>query len=165
MAPVRILVFPDSGPRIGGGHVMRCLTLARALIAHGANCAFAATPATQAILQAFGAPDITIFPLVGDPDEAAKAAADWAASFHADWVLLDHYFLDAGQEAALRAGRRLAVLDDLADRPREADLLMNSAYGCRPDAYGALLPPGAAVLVGPAYAPVRVEFARHRPAA
>jgi spore coat polysaccharide biosynthesis predicted glycosyltransferase SpsG len=37
MSSARILVFPDCGPRIGGGHVMRCLTLARALIAHGAS--------------------------------------------------------------------------------------------------------------------------------
>ena len=164
MAPVRILVFPDSGPRIGGGHAMRCLTLARALIARGATCAFAATPSTQVILRAFGAPGIEVFPVSPDPDEAAAGAAHWAASFDADWVLLDHYFLNPEQEAALRVGRRLAVLDDLAERPRVADLVMDSAYGRTAGAYRPLLPPGAVILAGPAYAPVRPEFAAHRAA-
>jgi UDP-2,4-diacetamido-2,4,6-trideoxy-beta-L-altropyranose hydrolase len=165
MAATRVLVFPDSGPRIGGGHVMRCLTLARALTAHGAACAFAATPSTQAILQAFGAPDIEVLPIGGEPDEAAATAANWAQSWDADWVLLDHYFLTPEQEAALRNRRRLAVLDDLADRPRAADLLMDSAYGRTADAYRPLLPPGALILTGPAYAPVRPEFAARRDAA
>jgi UDP-2,4-diacetamido-2,4,6-trideoxy-beta-L-altropyranose hydrolase len=165
MAATRVLVFPDSGPRIGGGHAMRCLTLARALIARGAICAFAATPSTQAILQAFGAPDIEILPVLGAPDDAAAMAADRAWAFAADWVLLDHYFLNPEQEAALRAGRRLAVIDDLADRPRAADLLMDSAYGRTPEVYRPLLPPGAAILTGPAYAPVRPEFATRREAA
>ncbi len=165
MSPQRILVFPDSGPRIGGGHVMRCLTLARALMARGAVCAVAATPSTQAILAAFGARDMEIFPLIGDPDEAAAGAAHVASAFQADWVLLDHYGLSPEQEAALRAGRRLAVLDDMADRFREADLLLDSGYGRGPEDYAALIPPGATVLTGPAYAPVRPAFAARRAAA
>ena len=164
MSSARILVFPDCGPRIGGGHVMRCLTLARALTVRGAACAFAATPETQAVLEAFGAPDIEVLPIAGELEQAAATVANWASSWDADWVLLDHYFLDAAQEAALRDGRRLAVIDDLADRPRGADLLLDSAYGRTPDAYRPLLPPVAAILTGPAHAPVRPEFAARREA-
>jgi UDP-2,4-diacetamido-2,4,6-trideoxy-beta-L-altropyranose hydrolase len=160
MTHPRILVFADSGPRIGGGHVMRCLTLARALTRRGAVCAFAATPSTQAILAAFGAADLQTIP-VTTPDDAARAADDFAAG----WVLLDHYVLTPGQEAALRAGRKLAVLDDLADRPRAADLLMDSGYGRTSEAYRPLLPSNAVILTGPAYAPVRPEFAQNRQAA
>jgi len=140
---------------------MRCLTLARGLIARGAVCAVAATPSTQAILAAFAATDIQTFPLTGDPDDAA-ATARWAGVFDADWVLVDHYGLTLAQEAALREGRRLALLDDLADRPRTPDLLMNSGYGRTPDDYRDLTPPGALLLTGPAYAPVRPQFAAAR---
>ena len=70
MPAQRILVFPDCGPRIGGGHVMRCLTLARALTARGAAVAFAANPAAQAVLAAFGARDMTVFPVTDDLAEA-----------------------------------------------------------------------------------------------
>ena len=165
MTAPRVLVFPDSGPRIGGGHVMRCLTLAHALMERGAAVAFAATPATEAILKAFGAPDIQVFPVIDDIDRAPVAAADWAASFAADWVLLDHYGVTPRQEVVLRSDRRLAALDDLADRPRWADLVINPAFGWTPDRYAGLLQHGAVVLTGPAHALVRPEFAHRRDAA
>jgi UDP-2,4-diacetamido-2,4,6-trideoxy-beta-L-altropyranose hydrolase len=162
MAAQRILVFPDCGPRIGGGHVMRCLTLARALTARGAAVTFAANPAAQAVLTNFGARDITVFPVSDDLDEAVPAAIAWAGSWKADAVLLDHYFLTPEQEAAFGAGRRLAAIDDLADRARPADLVLNPGYASRAQDYAGLVPPGAAVLAGPAFALVRPEFAAHR---
>ena len=162
MTSVRILVFPDCGPRIGGGHVMRCLTLARALTARGAAVTFAANPSAQAVLTNFGARDITVFPISDDLEEAVPATLAWARSWKADAVLLDHYFLGPEQEAAFGKGRKLAVVDDLADRPRPADLLLNPGYGSRAEDYAALVPPGAVVLAGPAFALVRPEFAAHR---
>ena len=38
MSGPRILFVVDAGPVVGGGHVMRCLTLAQALEAQGAGC-------------------------------------------------------------------------------------------------------------------------------
>lgn len=165
MAAPRILAFPDCGPRIGGGHVMRCLTLARALMAKGAVVAFAANPPAQAVLAAFGARDLTVYPVSDDVIEAVAQAAAEAEAFKADWVLLDHYRLDAAQEAILKGPRRLAVLDDLADRPRPADLVVNPGYGRLPGNYAGLLPEDARVLAGPPFALVRPEFAAHRDAA
>ena len=165
MPAQRILVFPDCGPRIGGGHVMRCLTLARALTARGAAVAFAANPAAQAVLAAFGARDMTVFPVTDDLAEAVPAAAAWAEGFRADWLLLDHYRLDAGQEIALKGARRLAVLDDFGDRPRAAELVIDPGYGRMPADHRHLAPQGARVLAGPAWAAVRPEFAAHRHAA
>lgn len=165
MATARILVFPDAGPAIGGGHVMRCLTLARALHARGAEIAFAANPFGQAILVNFGARDMPAFPLSDDVDEAAPQAAAWASSWKADWALLDHYGLTPAQEAQFKGARRLAVLDDRADRPRPAQALLDASYGRGAGAYTDLLPAGAKVFVGPMAAPVRPEFAAHRRAA
>lgn len=162
MAAQRILVFPDCGPRIGGGHVMRCLTLARALTARGAAVTFAANPAAQGVLTNFGARDITVFPVSDDLEEAVPATLAWAGSWKADAVLLDHYFLSPQQEAAFGVGRRLAAVDDLADRPRPTDLLLNPGYGSRAQDYAGLVPAGAVVLAGPAFALVRPEFAAHR---
>jgi len=162
MAPRRILVFPDCGPRIGGGHVMRCLTLARALTARGAAVAFAANPMAQEVLTVFGARDMATYAVSDDVAEAARQAVGWARAFEADAVLLDHYQLSFEQEAALRDGRRLAVIDDLADRQRPADLIINPGYGRTPADYLGLAPDDAVVLAGPEYALVRPEFAAHR---
>ena len=54
------------------------------------------------------------------------------------------------------------MIDDLADRPRPAELLVNPGYGRLPGNYAGLLPEGAMVLAGPPYALVRPEFAAHR---
>jgi UDP-2,4-diacetamido-2,4,6-trideoxy-beta-L-altropyranose hydrolase len=162
MAAPRILAFPDCGPRIGGGHVMRCLTLARALADKGCALAFAANPPAQGVLDAFGPRDMTVYPVSDDLAEAAPHAADWADAFKADWVLLDHYRLSPAEEAALKGPRRLAVLDDLADRPRPADLVINPGYGLAPRNYLGLVPDEARVLAGPQYALVRPEFAARR---
>jgi len=162
MTARRILAFPDCGPRIGGGHVMRCLTLARALIDRGAAVAFAANPPAQEVLTAFGPRELTVYPVSDDLAEAVPQAAAAAEAFKADWVLLDHYRLSAAQETELKGPRALAVLDDLADRPRPADLVVNPGYGRLPGNYAGLVPEGARVLAGPPFALVRPEFAAHR---
>jgi UDP-2,4-diacetamido-2,4,6-trideoxy-beta-L-altropyranose hydrolase len=162
MAAPRILAFPDCGPRIGGGHVMRCLTLTRALTERGCTVAFAANPPAQGVLDAFGPRHLTVYPLSDDLPEAAQHAADWAGAFKADWVLLDHYRLSPEQEVELKGDRRLAVLDDLADRPRPADLVINPGYGLMARDYRDLVADDARVLAGPQYALVRPEFVAHR---
>ena len=40
----RVLFVANAGPSVGGGHVMRSLSLARALEPHGADCVFLASP-------------------------------------------------------------------------------------------------------------------------
>lgn len=138
-----VLFVCDAGSSVGGGHVMRCLTLARALQARGAAVAFLRTPETQDILARF-APDVA---LAGE-DEAA------------DLVVVDSYRMDPAREAAWRGrARRLAVIDDLA-RPHEADLVLDPSFGRSEGDYRA-----AIVLAGPAYALVRPAFAAAREAA
>src|SRR5262245_45136477 len=113
-APPRILFVADAGPAVGGGHVMRCLTLAGALRRAGAECAFAATPEAEAVLDGFAAPEIRRFKAPsGDPAAlcvlAAQAAKTWGAGFAA----LDHYGAGAEADGLLRAaaGRLLAIED------------------------------------------------------
>ena len=69
-------------------------------------------------------------------------------------------------ETALRApGRRIAVIDDLAERPRDCDLVLDPGYGRTAADYAGLARPGATILTGPRYALVRPQFAAARPAA
>jgi len=155
--PPRILLIANAGPQVGGGHVMRSLTLARALKAHGADPVFLASPEAVAVLDAFG-PDMA-------REEAtsidAEAIADAATGVKFDAVVFDHYGLARAEHEAVAHGRPSLVIDDLADRPLAADLVLDSGPTRAPADY-ALFAEGARLLLGPDYAPIRPEFAALR---
>ena len=152
--PVRVLFFADAGPLVGGGHVMRCLTLAEALAARGAACGFIAIPAAGPVLEVFAGPDIERIAVTGDSAEAlAAAAARWSASA----MVIDHYGFECGHEARLRETvRPLLVLDDLRRR-HDCDVVLDSNLGRAAGDY-----PGVEALIGPDYALVRPAFAALR---
>jgi UDP-2,4-diacetamido-2,4,6-trideoxy-beta-L-altropyranose hydrolase len=124
---------------------MRSLTLARALEARGAVCAFQATPEVGKVLDAFA------------PDMARSDADDGC-----DALVFDSYALSADDHRALARGRPALVIDDLADRPLAADLVLDSGPARRAKDYAGLVPPNVRLLLGPAYAPVRPAFAALR---
>lgn len=160
MAAPRILLFADCGLTVGGGHVMRCLTLARALAARGAACAFIAPPMVRGLIQTFGPGGIEALDTPEATVEQVRALGD---AYRPDWLVIDHYRLTLADESALRApGRRLMVLDDLADRPRDCDLLLDAGHGRGVEEYRGLVSEGAQVLAGPRYALVRPQFAAIR---
>jgi len=143
----QLVIRADASKAIGGGHVQRCLSLAGVLRARGWRCALMT-----------GAETATIVPL-----------PDWLdviqAPTPADLLIVDHYGLAAPWESGCRSwARRLLVVDDLADRQHDCDLLLDQAAGRRPEDYRALTPAGCEILLGPAYAILRPDFARLRQA-
>ena len=161
----RIVFLADAGADVGGGHVMRCLTLARALGERGAECAFVESRAAAPILRRFGWPGQTMLAMTDAEDLAGLVAyaRDFAERLAADVIVIDHYGAGAAEDVALSAMDRLVVaIDDLANRPRQASLLVDPGYGRRPEAYRDLAPIDALILTGPAYALVRPEFAAAR---
>lgn len=169
--PPRVLFLADAGPKVGGGHVMRSLTLARALEDEGATCAFVAPPAVASVLDAFGAGVARIETGADAPAGLVDAAARAARDF--DAVVVDHYGLSAPDhrriaEAPGNVGerpdqrRRVLVIDDLADRPLAADLVLDSGPARVAADYDGLVPAHAELLLGPRHAPVRPAFAALR---
>lgn len=184
MSTVRRAVFRvDASAEIGTGHVMRCLTLAAALREAGWDCRFVmrAPPAPVAdqvrsrgvALDALPPPGPEGAPAGDGPPHAAwlgvaleREIAESRAALQAaapDWVIVDHYALDARWEtAAVPAGARVVVIDDLADRPHACTLLLDPMLGRRAEDYADLVPADARLLLGPAYAPLRPAFAARR---
>jgi UDP-2,4-diacetamido-2,4,6-trideoxy-beta-L-altropyranose hydrolase len=81
------------------------------------------------------------------------------------WLVVDHYALDQRWERALRpACERLMVIDDLADRAHDCDLLLDQNLGRVSHDYAALLAPACHVLAGAQYAMLRPGFAALRDA-
>jgi UDP-2,4-diacetamido-2,4,6-trideoxy-beta-L-altropyranose hydrolase len=162
MSP-RIVFAPDSGDRIGGGHVMRCLTLAGAMQASGADCAFLVGEAGRRLLETFGMPGLEVVAL--GEDDAPAAIADKLQGLlpGADIVVIDNYRVDAAQEQRLaQDGARIVAVDDLADRPHRCDVLVDPGFERRAADYLGLVPEGAQLLIGTDYALVRPAFAALR---
>lgn len=164
----RVLFFADAGPQVGGGHVMRCLTLARALTDRGAECAFVESRAAAHVLARFGWPSQGVVAMANTEDlpGLVRWGRAFAERFAPDAVVFDHYRAGAAEEAALiGAGRRIVAIDDLADRAHACDLLIDPGFGRRAEDYAGLTPEGCEVLAGPDHALVRPEFAAARPRA
>ncbi|MFM8821151.1 MAG: UDP-2,4-diacetamido-2,4,6-trideoxy-beta-L-altropyranose hydrolase [Phenylobacterium sp.] len=154
----RVLFIADAGPEAGGGHLMRSLTLSEALSARGADCAFLATSESAALLETF-APGVSRIETAGT-DRAALAAALAGQGF--DALVFDHYRLSRPDHDALAGGRACLVIDDLADRPLGADVVLDSGPDRRPSDYTLLTDGDTRLLLGPAFAPVRSRFAALR---
>jgi UDP-2,4-diacetamido-2,4,6-trideoxy-beta-L-altropyranose hydrolase len=77
-----------------------------------------------------------------------------------DWVVADHYALDHRWESAIRAcGPRLMVIDDLADRQHDCDVLLDANfYSNMATRYDGKVPVHCQLLLGPDYALLRSEF-------
>lgn len=172
---MKVLFRVDASVVMGIGHVMRCLTLAKALRARGAQVLFACRALDgnqiERIQQDF---DVLYLPAVyaGEldgltPEASVCAAADFSAvsaavgERHFDWCVLDHYGLGLDwQRQATSLGRRLLVIDDLPQREHDCDLLLDqNLLNERPDMY-----PGRSTqrLFGPRYSLLRADFAYYR---
>ena len=153
----RVLFIANAGPDVGGGHVMRSLTLAAALAERGARVEFMADAHVEAILAAY-APDLPRR-AVGAMSPEILANLTGRQAFEA--VVFDHYGLGRVEHEAIADGRPALVIDDLANRPLGGALVLDSGPA-RTEADYRGLTSGARLLLGPKYAPVRPAFAALR---
>ncbi len=154
MTGPRILFIVDAGPRVGGGHVMRSLTLARAMEAQGAAVQFLGSAEAGAVIEVFGAGMAHSQALSSSaPDLLAAASGE---TF--DAVVFDHYGLAEADHRTLAQGHPVLVIDDLADRPLGADVVLDAGPERLAAEYDSLVPPTTRLLLGPTFAPVRPEF-------
>lgn len=168
----------DASLQIGSGHVMRCLTLATALREQGVDCRFISREHPGNLIEQILARgfEVTALPS-GDsgfqPEKALSAHAAWlgvdwqsdatatcdAMQSGRDWLVVDHYALARSWEQQLRPHcDRLMVIDDLADRPHDCDVLLDQNLGRKAADYIGLVPPTCTVLSDTRYALLRPQF-------
>lgn len=163
---------------------MRCLALAGGLRAAGARCVFVSRRHQGNLLRRIEAEGFPVRQLRetaassgdsgrespyaawlgvdGDSDAEETLAA--LRGRNLDWLVVDHYALDARWEWRVRAAtRRVLAIDDLADREHDCELLLDQGPGRLPGDYTRLVGAGVRLLVGPRFALLRPEFARLRP--
>lgn len=151
----------DAGAALGGGHLMRCLTLAAALAARGWRVEFLCRELPGAGLDRVTAAGFVLHRLADDRPETVRACLE---ADPPGWLIVDHYGLDAAFErAACPPGWRVMVIDDLADRDHDCDLLLDQTPGRVAQDYDGKVPDTCKRLIGPDYALLRPAFAVGRP--
>lgn len=167
MSAARMAVFRcDASASIGGGHLRRCLTLAGALTAQGWQVAFAVRGETLSATPT-ELPDLLGWIVLnGSGRDEPGQIAEALGRQDVDLLVVDHYSLDQVFERSCRGfAHRIAVIDDLADRSHDADLLLDQTFGRGERDYLGLVPEGCAVLCGSRYALLRPAFAGIRASA
>ena len=171
----------DSSLQIGSGHVMRCLTLADELRQRGADIMFVCREHPGNMIPLIEAKGYPVVRLAQTEAEYAEAPEDlghaaWLGvawqqdaaetiiavrDAHPQWLVIDHYALDYRWEQMLRHHvEKIMVIDDLADRPHDCDLLLDqNLYEGMETRYDNLVPKSCHKLLGPKYALLRPEFA------
>jgi UDP-2,4-diacetamido-2,4,6-trideoxy-beta-L-altropyranose hydrolase len=188
---MKVVFRADASLRIGTGHVMRCLTLADALAERGAICHFISREHAGSLIELIQVRGYQVHPvplaLVEDINSNGcnqdkpldgLAHSRWLGATQAqdvqacssilkelkpDWLIVDHYALDARWEQALAQHYgKLMVIDDLADRQHACDLLLDQTFGRDAAVYRPLVPSDCHLLCGSSYALLRPEFASLR---
>lgn len=168
----------DASSRIGTGHFMRCLTLAEELKKQDARIRFLSRNLPTHLSDMLRIKGVEYVSLEageadGSIDELAHAgwlgvsqAQDSQTAIKAlsdqvwDWLVVDHYALDARWEKALRPSvKNIMVIDDLADRQHDCDVLLDqNYYADMQTRYKGKVPTDCQLLLGPSYALLREEF-------
>ncbi len=185
---MKVLFRTDASRQIGTGHVMRCLTLAKALRNRGAHCRFVSRAhegnmierikqeGFDAISLPFAAAanpvPVSDAPVVdhahwlgADAKSDAEKTLKVLADFSPDWLVLDHYALDARWERDVKSHcGKIMVIDDLADRAHDCDLLLDQNLVANlVHRYDDRVPERCARLLGPAFALLQMQYAELRP--
>jgi UDP-2,4-diacetamido-2,4,6-trideoxy-beta-L-altropyranose hydrolase len=168
----------DASLSIGTGHLMRCLTLADELKQRGAHSRFISRhmPGHLRDMLVAKGHEFKLLDTIHNAVVAGDLAhAEWLGvtqgadakdTIHAlsdqswDWLVVDHYALDAYWESALRnTARQIMVIDDIADRQHDCDILLDQNFYPDMDTrYTGKVPVYCRLLLGPRYALLRGEF-------
>ena len=183
---IKLLIRTDADVSIGTGHVMRCLTLADELRGRGAEVIFVCREFDGNLCDYIEKKGYIVHRLPvsnerehnieGNLKHAAWLGADWQTDARQveeiikdfgtplDWLVVDHYALDERWERYLRRYvKKIMVIDDLADRPHDCDLLLDqNFYENMESRYDVLAPSRCKKLLGPKYALLRPEFREAR---
>ena len=159
----------DVSPDLGTGHLRRCLALMAELRRRGAEVSVLSRVANFPLAAELAAVtrEVRVLPWDTTPaDDVQALLADWCDR-RADAVVLDHYRADADYQRPLfeQDVRWLQFHGYAAELPALADWVVNPHPLAAQIDYTALRKPNVELLLGPAYAILRAEFAEAHPAA
>ncbi|CAN7181880.1 UDP-2,4-diacetamido-2,4,6-trideoxy-beta-L-altropyranose hydrolase [Rossellomorea sp. LjRoot5] len=163
----------DASVKIGSGHVMRCLTLAKQLREKGVIVSFISRETQGNLIDMLERHGFVVDKLTKvDMDkenswynenyvtDAFETVNHIKNSSSCDLLVVDHYELDAKWESIVKKHvGKIMVIDDLANRVHDCDLLLDQNYLIDYEIrYKSLVSSSTPQLLGPEYVLLRSEF-------
>jgi len=179
---MKIIFRVDASIEIGSGHLMRCLTLADSLHQRGCDVLFVCRELPGDLCHVVANRGYTVYRLPNRMLQVANGSHDlkdtdrisdyWVEDAFetkailqsierpVNYLIVDHYLLDKRWEEQMRAFvKKIMVIDDLANRPHDCNLLLDqNLYDNLDTRYNGLVPQYCRRLLGPQYFLLRPEF-------
>jgi len=179
---MNVFIRVDASIKMGSGHVMRCLALAEGLRFRNNEVTFICRAHSGNRIDLIDQKGFSVIKLPFHPSNASDSyvesneykigvsseedSRETCAAImdrSVDWLIVDHYSIDACWHRVLRKHvNKLMVIDDLANRELDCDLVLDQGYGRQESDYRRLIPKNALMLLGPQYALLRNEFPKLR---
>lgn len=179
---MQYVIRTDASLTIGTGHVIRCLTLAKGLQESGVKILFICREHEGHLCNHIEEQGFAVHRLPSpredfipdsDPTHVSWLGAPWQEDANAtvaaitslqikpEWLIVDHYGIDQRWEDVLRPlVDRIMVIDDIADRHHDCDLLLDQNLVPNMESrYNGLLPDDCTRLLGPDYALLQPIYA------
>jgi UDP-2,4-diacetamido-2,4,6-trideoxy-beta-L-altropyranose hydrolase len=178
---MKVVFRTDGSTLMGQGHIMRCLTLANALRERAMEIHFVCRTHTGHFCDLIAQRGFVVhrLPLADErvdhlPGHTGWLGASWETDAEetrqviqdlggiVDFLVVDHYAVDHRWEKALRPlATKILVIDDLADRVHDCDLLLDqNFFSDRFTRYDHKVPPECVSLLGPHYALLQPVYAK-----
>ena len=151
---MNIIFRVDSSLIIGLGHLMRCLTLAQALKEKGSDVKFICRKHEGSLIEKVRSSGFIAYELEAFKEtqvDTKLVHSNWLGVTQqkdaddcieilkldkVDWLIVDHYALDELWQKKLKPYyEKLMVIDDLADRKHQCDILLDQTFGCQQEDY------------------------------
>ena len=172
---MNIVFRVDSSSQMGVGHLMRCLTLADELKKQNHNATFICRELKGNLIKLiehrvlilpvdkdFQSDDLYLSWLGATQEQDAKQTIQ-VIHDNVDLLVVDSYALDEAWHKQLEPHtKKIMVIDDLADREFDCDVLLNQNLASKQGDYQGKVPSDCELLLGCEYALLRPEFAAFR---
>ena len=160
---MKVCFRTDASFNIGTGHVMRCLTLADELRQKGTDISFICREDPGNLVSYIESRGYKVHRLPGEIDIEMdrRLTKEFLSKYETkpDWLIMDHYDIDISWEYPVRKyAKKFMVIDDLANREHDCDLLLDQNYSRNKNRYNRLVPENCIQLLGPKYAILRPQF-------
>jgi len=164
---MELIIRVDASVFIGIGHIIRCLTLADESNRRGANIQFICKEEKGNLIGLIEQRGYRLYRLprsidLAEERELTKKILENQSNCP-DLLIVDNYDIDISYEFPLREHvKKIMVIDDLANRRHDCDLLLDQSYSRNDNRYNGLVPENCIQLLGPKYAILSPQFQKAR---